>query len=140
MPPGYALICCCAAAMLAGCGGSQPSTPVVGSAPLQRVLGASMGNIYWNKAHLFLKYPPYFRKKAVLTYWAPNGYYAEPPYCKREGTFSATAGRQSGNPKGYMHVVYWFEAKSAGPNDCAFTAVLNGTGSPPIAVLKLRIR
>ena len=99
-----------------------------------------MGNVYWNRARLDLRYPPKSHAKAVLTYWALNGYYTEPPYCKGGGSFSATAGHRGGDPKGYMHVVYRFEAKSAGPDDCAFTAVLYGTGSPPIAILKLRIR
>ncbi len=98
-----------------------------------------MGNIYWNKPRLRLVYPSKSYAKATLTYWAPNGYSTE-PYCKRGGSFSATTHHQGGNPKGYMHVVYWFKAKTAGPDDCAFTATLDNTGSPPISILKLHIR
>jgi hypothetical protein len=78
-------------------------------------------------------------KKALLTYWAPNGYFTEPVYCKNGGKISATAHRKYGNPSAYMHVVFWFKALSAGPDECGFTAVLNNTGSPPIAVIELHI-
>jgi len=95
------------------------------------------GNIYWNKKRLRLPYPPKGHVEAVLSYWAPDGYFTEPNYCRNGGTFSATVHRTWGNPKAYMHAAYWFTAESAGPDRCAFTAVLNNTGSPPIAIIKL---
>lgn len=100
---------------------------------------ASTGNIYWNKKKLNLPYPTKPADKATLTYWAPNGYFTEPVYCKTSGRISAKHGHPFGNPSGYMHVVYRFKALTAGPNECGFSAVLSGTGSPPIAVLKLHI-
>ncbi len=97
------------------------------------------GNIYWRPIQLDLSYRAKSRAESVLTYWGPNGYYTEPPFCKKGATFSATAHRRYGNPSTYMHVVYRFKALSPGPDDCTFTAVLNNTGSPPIAILRLHI-
>ena len=99
----------------------------------------SSGNIYWNKRVLRLSYPSSSHEKATLTYWAPNGYYLTPVTCKKAGRISVTPHHRFGNPSGYMHVVYWFTALTPGPNGCGISAVLSGTGSPPIAPLRLRI-
>ncbi len=126
----------CGAAILAGCGGSH-STPAGASiVPASR---DSFGNIYWNKRRLNLRYPPASHAKAVLTYWAPNGYYTVGPACKHGGMVSATAHGSWGDPSGYMHVNYWFKARSAGPDKCGFSAILENTGSPPIAPIELHI-
>jgi hypothetical protein len=136
---------CLAAAILAGCGGSlgQRSGTVVPMpadvASTGHVRHASSGNIYWNKHELRLPYPSTSYRKATLTYWAPNGFYLTPLECKRGGQISVTAHHQGGNPSGYMHVVYWFKALTPGPDRCGISAVLSGTGSPPIAPIALRI-
>jgi hypothetical protein len=126
----------CAAALLAGCGGSQaaPSTTGVGAASRD-----SFGNIYWNKHRVDLHSPPATHATATLTYWAPDGYETVGPSCKHGGTIAATTHRSWGDPSGYMHVVYWFKAKTAGPDACGFSAILQNTGSPPIAPIKLHI-
>jgi hypothetical protein len=135
---GHALGLCAAIAIVSGCGGSQPAvtsatTPDV-SAPRD-----STGNIYWNKKRLNLAYPAKRAGRATLTYWAPDGYYTAPVYCKTSGHISVKHGHPFGDPSGYMQVVYRFKALTAGPNDCGFSAVLSGTGSPPIAVIKLHV-
>jgi hypothetical protein len=121
-----------ASALLPGCG----------SAALKAepgVIGASApGNIYWNKPALRLKTDG-THGRAILSYWGPDGYYTEPVYCKNGGSISATTHGQRGKRTGYVHVVYWFKALSHNPDQCGFNAVLNNTGSPPIAVIKLRI-
>jgi hypothetical protein len=96
------------------------------------------GNIYWNKTRVRL--PLRGHAEAVLSYWGVDGYYTEPNYCRNGGQFSATVHRTWGNPKKYLHVLYWFRAKTRLPDECAFTAVLNNTGSPPIAVIELTIK
>jgi hypothetical protein len=121
-----------ASALLSGCGGASLKTEpgvVAASAP---------GNIYWNKPALRLKADG-ARGEAVLSYWGPDGYYTEPLYCKNGGQISATTHGHRGKRTGYVHVVYWFKALSHNPDECGFSAVLNNTGSPPIAVIKLRI-
>lgn len=77
---------------------------------------------------------------AVLTYWAPNGYYLTPLYCANGSQITDTAGRPKGSPSGYERVKYSFTTQSRGPDSCAIDAVLNNTGSPPIAILKIRIQ
>jgi hypothetical protein len=122
--------------MIAGCGSPAARVVVPGLAPQSL---RAPGNIYWNKRRLNLPYPAMSHGQAILTYWGPDGYYTEPHFCKGNGRFSATAHRHYGNQSKYVHVVYWFKALSPGPDDCAFTAVLNNTGSPPIAIVKMRI-
>ena len=129
---------CAAVAIVSGCGGSQGAT--TGAAPPDASARRdSTGNIYWNKGKLNLPYPAKRTDRATLTYWGPNGYFTEPISCKTQGQISFKHGHPSGNPSGYMHVVYRFKAQTAGPNECGFSAVLNGTGSPPIAVIQLHI-
>ncbi|MGA2760797.1 MAG: hypothetical protein ABSF08_10815 [Candidatus Cybelea sp.] len=121
----------CALALFPGCGGTalKAEPGVAASAP---------GNIYWNKPDLRLKGDG-ARGEAILTYWAPDGYYTEPVYCQNGGRISATTHGHRGKRTGYVHVVYWFKALTYKPDRCGFSAVLNNTGSPPIAVIKLRI-
>ncbi len=128
------------AALLAACGGVQTTASLPQSAPngAHRTSG-SCCNITWNKARLRLPYPTKPAGKAVLTYWAPDGYYFEPLYCKNGGNISWSPHRMGGDKNGYMHVVYWFRARTPGPDECSLAAVLSGTGSPPIAVIELRI-
>lgn len=126
-----------AAMLVAGCAAPATSFGTGGAAALR---AKSSGNIYWNKASLALRYPAHGHRDAVLTFWAPDGYFTEGVYCKNKGKVAASAHRQWGDPSGNEHAVYWFTAKTAGPNECGFSAVLNGTGSPPIAVLKLPIK
>ena len=132
-----------AISMLAGCASPQPplSLPPNVSASVRHSVPATGGccNIFWNKRRLDLPYPATAHAQAVLSYWASNGYFTYPVYCEKGSQISATAHRTWGNPKRYMHVVYWFEAKSPGPDRCSFTAVLSNTGSPPIAIIKLHI-
>jgi hypothetical protein len=97
------------------------------------------GNITWNKSAVRLRYPSTKHARAELSYFGPDGYYTLPVYCKNGGEIATTPHRQWGNPKKYLHVEYWFQAQSAGPDDCSFTAILNNTGSPPIAILKIHI-
>jgi hypothetical protein len=126
------------AAVLAGCGTAQPQAGP--AAPLgQDVAKGSMGNIYWSRARLNLAYPSKSYVYATLTYWAPNGYLTAPHSCKRKGTFAAVPHRRSGNPHGYMNVVYWFKATAPGPNTCALTAILKNTGSPPLSTIELAV-
>jgi hypothetical protein len=124
-----------------GCGGaaSAPGAPAVAPAGQRAFSGTSQGNIYWNKMGLRLPYPAKRPSNAVLTFWAPDGYFTEPLYCKNGGNITATPGRKWGNPSAYEHVVFHFQAMSPGPDACGFTAVLNNTGSPPFAVIKLHI-
>jgi len=124
------------AGVLAGCGAAAAPNGVTGVMPASR---ESSGNIYWNKRDVRLTYPSSSHGRAVLTYWAPNGYYTDGPTCKHGGLVKATAHRSWGNPSGYMHVVYWFEARTRGPDRCGFSAILLGTGSPPIAPIALRV-
>jgi hypothetical protein len=122
----------CASALLSGCGGgplkAEPSA-IAASAP---------GNIYWNKSALRLQSDGE-HAQAILTYWGPDGYFTQPGYCKNGGRISATTHGRSGKRTGYVHVVYWFKALTHKPDQCGFSAVLNNTGSPPIAVIKLHI-
>ncbi|HXM06488.1 MAG TPA: hypothetical protein VN936_03450 [Candidatus Acidoferrum sp.] len=92
------------------------------------------GNIRWNKSsiHIYKSKGP---KSAVLTYWAKDGYSTYPISCQNGGSFGAQQGKTSGNPNRYDHVKYSFVAKTGKPDQCTFTAVLNNTGSPPIATL-----
>jgi hypothetical protein len=125
------------AALLIGCAGGVASSPqTAGAAAAHR---ASSGNIYWSKGKLKLPYPPRGKKEAVLNFWGPDGYYTEAPYCQKGSKIAITHGKVKGDPSGYEYIVYTFRAKSAGPDSCAYDAVLNNTGSPPIAVLHLSI-
>ena len=119
-------------ALLSGCGGDsfRAGPGVIGA--------TAPGNIYWNKPALRLKADG-THGRAILSYWGPDGYYTEPVYCKNGGQISATTHGQRGKQTGYVHVVYWFKALTHKPDDCGFSAVLNNTGSPPIAVIDLRI-
>lgn len=129
-----ALLCACTSSS------SAPSVPARTVLSPQKVTSASGSccNIFWNKKRLDLRGSA--RQRAELTYWAPNSYYLTPVDCKNGGKISVTPGTSWGDPSGYMHVKYWFQAQSPGPDRCGITAVLNGTGSPPLAVLKLHIR
>ncbi|HEY2473670.1 MAG TPA: hypothetical protein VGI19_02605 [Candidatus Cybelea sp.] len=129
-----------AAAALTACGGSQPTAPAVPASANAAVKPSYNGNIYWNKHGVQLRYQSNSHGRAELSYFGPDGYYTEPIYCKHGGQISATTHRQWGNPKEYLHVEYWFQAQSSGPDVCSFTAILNNTGSPPIAILNLHIR
>lgn len=129
---------CGCAALLAGCGGGvSPRPSAAALAPAVRQ--SSTGNIYWSKSKLKLQYPPLGKKEVVLNFWAPNGYFTEPMYCRNGSTIAVSHGKAKGNPSGYEHVVYSFRATKAGPDSCDYDAVLNGTGSPPIAILHLVI-
>ncbi len=130
--PRALLAALCAAALLPGCGGASPKVePAV-------IAASAPGNIYWNKAGLRLKANG-AHGEAILTYWGPDGYYTEPVYCQSGGRISATTHGRRGKRTGYVHVVYWFKALTRNPDQCGFSAVLKNTGSPPIAVIKLRI-
>lgn len=123
------------AALLAGCGGGIGSAP--SAASVAAVRQASSGNIYWSKGKLKLTYPPHGKKSVVLNFWAPDGYFTDPMYCQNGSKIAVSHGQVSGNPSGYEHVTYSFRAKSAGPDSCSYDAVLNNTGSPPIAILHI---
>ena len=132
-----------ATALLAGCStASSPSTSPAVPQSVSRAVPAShgYGSIFWNKISLRLPPKGHGHAEAVLSYWAVDGYFTEPNYCRDGEQFSATAHRSWGNPKKYMHVLYWFKAKSRGADECEFTAVLNSTGSPPIAIIQLDIQ
>jgi hypothetical protein len=136
----YALSLCAGVAILSGCGGPQAAMTGA-TTPDVSARRDSTGNIYWNKKKLNLPYPTKPAAKATLTFWAPNGYYTVPVSCKTSGgRISVKHGRPFGDSSGYEHVAYSFKALTAGPNDCGFSAVLSGTGSPPIAVLELHIK
>jgi hypothetical protein len=130
-------LCICAAISMAACAAQSAQT--VPASQLVSPASGSCCNIFWSKHRLRLPYPPKTHKTAVLTYWGPNGYYLTAVECKNGGKIAASAHHTSGDPKAYMHVVYWFEAQTAGPDECGVSAVLNNTGSPPIAVLKFHI-
>jgi|HubBroStandDraft_6_1064221.scaffolds.fasta_scaffold292053_3 hypothetical protein len=134
----YALSLCAAIATMSGCGGSQAA--MTGAAtPHVSARSDSTGNIYWNKKKLNLPFPTNPPVKATLTYWGPNGYFTVPVSCKTNGKILVKHGHPFGNSSGYMKVVYSFKTLMAGPNECGFSAVLSGTGSPPVAVIKLYI-
>jgi hypothetical protein len=122
--------------LLHGCGGVAPSSSQPALAP--QVRHASEGNIYWSKAQLRLPYP-HGEKRAVLTYWAPNGYFTYRYSCGNGSKLAISTGRTWGNSSGYKHIVYRFQAETKGPDTCGFTAVLNNTGSPPTASITLKV-
>ncbi|MFY9709655.1 MAG: hypothetical protein WA668_12250 [Candidatus Cybelea sp.] len=131
-----------AAAASTACSASQPANPPAAQSDVGTVQRAKLnysGNITWNKNAVRLRYPSTKHARAELSYFGPDGYYTLPVYCKNAGEIATTPHRQWGNPKKYVHVEYWFQAQSAGPDDCSFTAILNNTGSPPIAILKIHI-
>jgi hypothetical protein len=128
---------CLLAAVLAGCAGTQ--SPIgSGPAPLAQHESSS-GNISWNKAGVRLRYGAMRSAKAVLTYWGPDGYYTAPLYCKNGTQISVKHGRSRGNPSCYLRVTYFFRTLGQGPDECQFTAILNYTGSPPIAIITLLV-
>jgi hypothetical protein len=92
------------------------------------------GNIRWNKAAVHV-YKSKNAAIALLTFWAKDGYFTYPISCQDGGQFVATPGKGKGNPNRYDRVKYSFVAKTGKPDQCTFTAVLNNTGSPPIATL-----
>lgn len=127
-----------ACTILVSCGGGSQPQAVAPDAAISNVRNESYGNIFWNKGELHVSFPSKSYAYATLTYWAPNGYFAAPHDCKREGSFSAIPQHhRTGNPHGYMHVVYAFKATSPGPNTCGFTVILSDTGSPPIASIRV---
>jgi hypothetical protein len=136
-----ALWCAAGVAIAAGCASptGPPPAPAATIAGVESPSEHGPGNIYWRPRRLSLPYPSKAHAEAVLSYWGPDGYFTETSYCKNGGRFSATPHRQYGNPSKYRHVVYWFKALSPGPDDCTFTVVLDNTGSPPIAILRLHI-
>jgi hypothetical protein len=128
---------CILTAVLVGCAGAQSP---IGSSPAASALQRySSGNIFWNKAGVRLRYGATRPAKAVLTYWGPDGYYTAPLYCRGDTQISVKHGRNHGNPSDYLHVTYFFRALSQGPDQCQFTAILNNTGSPPIAIINLHV-
>jgi hypothetical protein len=130
-----------ASAILAACGttSSPLGAPAGGQVAQSAPATHGTGNIYWNKRRLHLNYDRGHWESAVLSYWAVDGYFLEPPYCKHGGQFLANPGHSWGNPQKYMHVLFKIRASSPGPDECALTAVLNNTGSPPTATLKLKL-
>ena len=125
------------AALLSACAGGVASSPQTGAAPGAAMRPASTGNIYWSKGKLHLAYPPHGKKSTVLNFWGPDGYSLQPLSCQNNSKIAITHGKVQGDPSGDEHVVYTFRAKSAGPDTCALDAVLDNTGSPPIAILHL---
>jgi hypothetical protein len=128
---------CILAAALAGCAVAQ--SPIGSTSAPSTQQRYSSGNIFWNKASVRLRDGAMHPARAVLTYWGPDGYFTYPLYCKHGALISADHGRSRGNPSGYLHVTYSFRARSQGPDECHFTAVLNNTGSPPIAIINLHV-
>ena len=133
----YALSAC---ALIAGtaCAGAGIATPQTAASAVRRAPAPS-GNIYWNKRHVRLQYAPRSHGRALLTYWGPDGYFTTGVACKRGGRVTATPRRHRGNGSGYVTVVYWFTARTPGPDTCGFSAILGGTGSPPVAPITLDI-
>jgi hypothetical protein len=126
-------------AAASGCAG-RPQPPSPPAASSQAVAPEHPpGNIYWSTSELNLRYPAKIWRTAKLSYWGPDGYYTIPIYCKNGGKITAKAGTPFGDPSQYMHVVYRFKARTAGPDACSLDAVLSITGSPPIAILDLNI-
>jgi hypothetical protein len=127
-------------ALLTACAASNPSPVPSNASRFQQESRASGSccNIFWNKKRLNLRYGATY--KAELTYWGPNGYYLYPVYCKNGGQINVTPRRTWGNPDQYEHTTFLFSTISPGPDRCGLTAVLNNTGSPPVAVIKLNIR
>jgi hypothetical protein len=96
------------------------------------------GNIRWNKAAVHA-YKSKGATTAILTFWARDGYFKYPNSCQNGGRFVATPGKIKGNPNRYDRVKYSFVAKTGKPDQCTLTAVLNNTGSPPIATLTVHL-
>ena len=124
------------AAMLSGCGAlaggaARDATPAARH--------ATSGTISWSRPHIHLQYPTEPPKKVVLNFWGPDGYFTEPMSCQHNSKIAISHGKTRGNPSGDEYVEYSFRAKSAGPDQCEFDAVLGTTGSPPIAILKITI-
>jgi hypothetical protein len=109
-----------------------PADPSPAPAPAART--NDYGNIRWNKATVHI-YKSKSAPSATLTFWAKDGYFTYPNSCQNGGKFVATPGSVTGNPNRYDRVKYSFVAKTGKPDQCTFTAVLNNTGSPPIATL-----
>ena len=126
-------------AAASGCAGlpQPPSPPAVSSQAV--AAGHPPSNIYWKPSELNLRYLAKTWVTAKLSYWGPDGYYTIPIYCKNGGKITAKTGTPFGTPSKYMHVIYRFKARTAGPDTCSLDAVLSSTGSPPIAILDLNI-
>jgi hypothetical protein len=122
-----------ALAALAACG-SPATVPGSPSGAPAAVRTNDYGNIRWNKAAVHV-YKSKIGTTALLTFWAKDGYFTYPISCPNGGKFVATPGTVTGNPNRYYRVKYSFVAKTGKPDQCTFTAVLNNTGSPPIARL-----
>ncbi|MGA8326081.1 MAG: hypothetical protein WB757_08375 [Candidatus Cybelea sp.] len=128
---------CILTAVLVGCAGAQ--SPIGSARAPSAQQRYSSGNIFWNKAGVRLRYGAAHPAKALLTFWGPNGYFTAPLYCKSGTQISVKHTRARGNPSGYLQVTYFFRALGQGPDECEFTAILNNTGSPPIATINLHV-
>jgi hypothetical protein len=130
-------------ALLTACASAPSALGVpAGTASTRQDLSHAPHNccIWWNKMHLTLRYPSQPTKDAVLRYWGPKGYHLTQFYCQNGSQLTATLERTWGNVTALMHARYSFTTASPGPDRCAIDAVLNNTGSPPIAILKIRIQ
>jgi hypothetical protein len=126
-------------ALLTACAGSHSSAGIPSSdssAGRSRVAGTCC-TLWWSKKRLTLR--DGVMARAVLTFWSRNGYFFYPADCEHGSQISVATGRTWGDPSTYEHVVVKFKTQGPGPDRCAITAVLNNTGSPPLATLKLRI-
>jgi hypothetical protein len=136
------LIALTAVAALSACGASQSPSPAAALGSAVEKTNAKPdynGNIYWNKKSVRVRSSSLKGARAELSFFGPDGYSTYAPYCKNGSALTATPHRQWGNPKKYLHVAYRFTTASAGPDDCSFTVVLDNTGSPPFATLKIHI-
>ena len=129
-------------ALLTACATSQ-SMPAVSSGTSWSRQSTSLKpatccDISWNKKRVILHQGVMAR--GVLTFWAKNGYFFYPIYCANGSQISVATGRTWGDPNAYEHVIVRFETQSPGPDKCSITAVLNDTGSPPLAYLILRVK
>ncbi|HEY3676097.1 MAG TPA: hypothetical protein VGK84_08915 [Candidatus Tumulicola sp.] len=111
-----------------------PAGPSGTAASVPAVRTNDYGNIRWNKPSVHV-YKSKGASTASLTFWAKNGYILFPQSCEHGGQFVGTPGTVKGNPNRYERVQFSFVAKTGKADQCTFTAVLNNTGSPPIATL-----
>jgi hypothetical protein len=130
-----------ACTMLAVSACAAPTTVTMAPSDSSAVLAPEIrtddyGNIRWNKATIHV-YKSKGADTALLTFWAKDGYFTYPISCKSGGQLVATPGTVKGNPNRYDRVKYSFVAKTGKPDQCTFTAVLDNTGSPPIAILTI---
>jgi hypothetical protein len=127
-------------AALAACAspGGLSGAPSAAAVSAPAVRANDYGNIRWTPTAVHV-YKSKGAATAVLTFWAKDGYFTDPISCQNGDTVIATPGKIKGNPNRYDRVKYSFVAKNAKVDKCTFTAVLNNTGSPPIAVLTVRL-